>query len=367
MVPMSRVGPYREYQTYWHERNFGCRVRQFVYRGHRCVSLENELLRIVVATDKGADITEFLYKALDVELLWQSWNGLRRFEHFRPSTPLGAGHFREHYPGGWHEMLPNGPVPTEYRGAAFGYHGEVTLLPWDCAVVMDEPERVEVRFLVRTVRVPLVLEKVLILESGSATLRIRERLRSEAGQDVDVLWGHHPTFGWPFVERGCRVHLPACMVRVGDDPLPNSRVAPSQVRPWPFVQARDGGTLDLSEIPGPEAASQDFVRLEDLADGWFAVVNPRRELGFALSWDRELLPNLGFWQVLRGGSDYPWYGMNYLVALEPARDLASLADAASRGSAIRLGPASTVEMELEATVFRAPLEVRAVRANGIIE
>jgi hypothetical protein len=59
--------------------------------------------------------------------------------------------------------------------------------------------------------------------------------------------------------------------------------------------------------------------------------------------------------------------MNYLVALEPARDLASLADAASRGSAIRLGPARTVEMELEATAFRAPLEVRAVRANGIIE
>ena len=34
------------YQTYSHERNYGCRIREFVYRGHRCVSMENELLRI---------------------------------------------------------------------------------------------------------------------------------------------------------------------------------------------------------------------------------------------------------------------------------------------------------------------------------
>ena len=57
-------------------RNFGCRVRELVYRGVRCVSLENAHLRLLIAADKGADIVELLYKPLDVECLWQSRLGL---------------------------------------------------------------------------------------------------------------------------------------------------------------------------------------------------------------------------------------------------------------------------------------------------
>lgn len=49
------------YQTHTHERNYGCRLRESTYREHRCVTLENESLRVMVAADKGADILEFLH------------------------------------------------------------------------------------------------------------------------------------------------------------------------------------------------------------------------------------------------------------------------------------------------------------------
>ena len=147
---------YRQYQAYCHERNFGCRIRELLYRDHRCLYLENELLRILVVADKGADILEFLYKPIDMEFLWQSYNGLRRFNHYRPSNPLLDGHFREYYAGGWHEMLPNGAGPCNHRGAFFGQHGEATLLPWDYRIEVDEPGRVQVTFRVRTVRLPLL-------------------------------------------------------------------------------------------------------------------------------------------------------------------------------------------------------------------
>ena len=39
------------------ERNYGCRVSDsWTYRGLRAAVLENELLRIVILLDKGADI-----------------------------------------------------------------------------------------------------------------------------------------------------------------------------------------------------------------------------------------------------------------------------------------------------------------------
>jgi len=74
------------YLAYTHERNFGCRLREIVYRGHRCVTLENERLRLLVVADKGADLLERLYKPLDLELLWRSYHGLRRAGSGSPVT-----------------------------------------------------------------------------------------------------------------------------------------------------------------------------------------------------------------------------------------------------------------------------------------
>lgn len=363
---MSAIGDYRRYQGYWHERNFSCRVREFLYRGHDCVSIENELLRVVVAADKGADILEFLFKPLDIDFLWHSYNGLRRFEHYRPSTPLPSGHFREHYPGGWHEMMPNGPEPCTHRGATFGQHGEATHLPWTYEIESDEPERVSVRFSVRTVRLPILAEKVLSLETGASTLRVHERIRSEASQEVEILWGHHPVFGWPFLESGCRVYLPPCQILIGES-LPNSRLAPAQRSVWPFAVSASGEPMDLSIIPGPEVKSQDFIRLENFSEGWFSLVNPASQIGFAMRWDRQLFPVLGFWQIFRGALDFPWYGMNYLAALEPASELPSISYASGRNTALRLPAGGSIETELEATAFRSPLVVRIVKPGGMVE
>jgi hypothetical protein len=124
--------------------------------------------------------------------------------------------------------------------------------------------------------------------------------------------------------------------------------------------------LDLSFLPGPEAKTHDFVQLEGLASGWFALVNPEKEVGFALRWDVERFPVLGYWQLFRGGADYPWYGMNYLAALEPASALPSLAEAASKGEALTITPGIPLETTIEATAFRRPLEVRLVEYGGHI-
>jgi hypothetical protein len=61
---------------------------------------------------------------------------------------------------------------------------------------------------------------------------------------------------------------------------------------------------------------------------------------------------LGFWRVFRGAMDYPWYGMNYLIALEPACDLPSLSEAVRRGTALRLEPGVPLETELIAAAYQ---------------
>jgi hypothetical protein len=332
------------------QRNYGCRLRDFVWRGYRCITLENEILRVLVAADKGADILEFLHKPTDTECLWSSPAGLQS-QQFRPSCPLETGHFREYFAGGWYEMLPNGPAPCEHRGAKFGYHGEATLLAWDVAILDDEPEQIAVRFSARLNRVPLHVEKTMRLHAGGGSLVIEERIRNVSRQQVELLWGQHPTFGAPLLEPGTRVYLPKCEAVVAETVPPDARLAPGQRSSWPNLRSTDGELIDLSVIPTHDSASHDFIRLEKLDAGCFAVVNPHRRVGFALGFDHKLFPVLGYWRLFNGGPDYPWYGQHFLAALEPACDLPSLSDAAARGTAIVLDGGAAVSTTFEATVF----------------
>jgi hypothetical protein len=350
--------------AFTHDRNFGCRIRELVYRGHRCVSLENARVRLLVAADKGADILEFLYKPLDVECLWRSRLGLRPDEHLHFSSPLATGHFRDYFPGGWYEMLPNGPEPCVHRGAEFGFHGEATLLPWTYRIERDDPEEIRVSFQARLARIPLRVERTMTLRDNSGTVTITGRVTNEAAQTVDFLWGHHPTFGWPLVDEGTRIYLPACDAVVSMKTPAGTRLAPGQRHAWPMLQACDGSHIDLSVIPGPDAASHDFVRLEGLADGWFAIVNPSRRVGFALRWDRAVFPLLGLWQIWGGAADYPWYGLPHLLALEPVCELPSLAAAHAKGTALVLNGGQTLETTLEATVFEGAPAVTHVGPGG---
>lgn len=351
------------------ERNYGARLREFVHRGQRCISLENARVRWVVAADKGADIVECLYKPLDVECLWKSRLGLRDDRHLRASSPLPGGHFREHFPGGWYTMLPNGPQPCSHRGADFGHHGEATLLPWDYRITRDDPDEVEVVLHARLVRIPLRIERTMTLAADGGTLRIAERVTNESGQQVEMLWGHHPTFGWPLLAPGTRIHLPTGVVASTADAVPaGSRLAAGVSGPWPQLPAASSAdaVVDLSTLPPVGVPSHDFVRLDGFSSGWFALHNPENGVGFSLRWDVSTFPMAGLWMVWGGGPDHPWYGMPYLLAIEPASDLPSLDESVRLGTAIVLAGGESRETVLEATVFANDGTTPAFGPDGVI-
>ncbi len=59
-------------------RHYGCRITDdLVYKGMRALFLENDLLRIGILLDKGADLFQFLHKPTDTDFLWRSPLGLR--------------------------------------------------------------------------------------------------------------------------------------------------------------------------------------------------------------------------------------------------------------------------------------------------
>ncbi|MFH1088153.1 MAG: DUF4432 family protein, partial [Chloroflexota bacterium] len=295
---------------YQQERNYGCRISDaWTYRGLKTAILENELLKVVVLLDKGADIYQFVHKPSDVDFLWRSPWGVRDPRAYRPTGGSPVSQWLDFYEGGWQTVLPGGGFPSTYGGVELGLHAEANLLPWDSAIVEDTPDKVSLRCWVRCARTPIVAEKTLTLTRNSPVLTIHESVTNEGTERYPVVWGQHIALGAPFLGGDCVIDLPGGkLINHPQDSHPNNRLKAGFEGPWPFTQGKKGERLDLSKVPPPGVKAYDQSYIAEMPEGWYAVTNQKLKVGFAFAWTKEVFKYLWYWQSLGGGTGYPWYG-----------------------------------------------------------
>jgi Domain of unknown function (DUF4432) len=339
---------------YIYGRKTGCRISlEYTYRGMRVAFLENEALRVGVLLDKGADVFEFTYKPLDLDFLWQSPIEMRK--PFVATSALPEGAFHDYFYGGWQEVLPSAGWASEpYMGTFQGLHGEVSLLPFEAAVQEDSQEVVSLKTGVRTYRSPLRLERTMTLKRDIAALFIHEQLVNESEGEFAIMWGHHPTFGEPFLDESCMVTAPVKKVEVLAF-HPNDLWKPGGDYDFPMTpNQRTGQLQDIRKILGRETRSVDVVFFKELDEGWYSITNQNLGVGFGMAWDANLFKYLWMWQVYGGHNDYPWYGRTYNCALEPFTSYppAGVQNAIKNGSAYVMKPNEVIETDLVAMAFR---------------
>ena len=293
-----------------------CRILTETLAGWRAVVLENDQLRAVLLPDKGADLCELVHKPSGVQVLYQAHWGLQP-----PGAPplpgTGDLEFQWNYEGGWQELFPSANFACTYQGRVIPFHGEVATLAWEQTILEDTPEAVAVLFAVRCRQTPFRLERRLRLARGSATLEFDETITNESDASAHFVWGQHCVVGAPFLEAGCRLETPARVLYTPPALYElTSRLAPGQRGDWPLAPLRAGGTLDLRDVPGPEAHSHDGAFMTDLTGGWVAVTNPRLDLTFSLHWDAAVYPWLILWLPYGGCEALPLTGV-YALGIEP--------------------------------------------------
>jgi hypothetical protein len=320
-----------------------------------------------ILLDKGADVFEFTYKPRDLDFMWQSPIPLR--PAFVATSALPEGTFHDYYYGGWQEILPSAGWASEpYQGTYQGLHGEVSLLPFEAAVVEDTPEYVALRTCVRLYRSPLALERTMALKRDIAGLFIHERLRNEATGAFAIMWGHHPAVGAPFLDDSCIVQTPATTVEVLAYHV-NGLWETGVDFAFPKVKNRRTGDLqDITRVRARDAQSVDVVFFKDLTAGWYGLTNQRHGVGFGMAWDQELFRYLWMWQVYGGHTDYPWYGRAYTCALEPFTSYPpqGVKKAVDNGTAVIMQPDETLETELVAVAYQAE-GIKRICRDGTVE
>lgn len=186
----------------------------------------------------------------------------------------------------------------------------------------------------------LILRRRIEADLGGASIRIRDTVEN-AGL---VPWTHmllyHCNVGWPIVEEGAEIVIPATTVReIHDDP-----------------------PGDYRRIDAPAAAGFERVYEQDLGPGvdgrvTVAVVNRRRELAFVQRFRRDQLPIHNVWRMLAEGF--------YALGLEPATNRDSGRwEARARGELQTLAPGEQRHYELGLAVVEGADEIAAVESEA---
>lgn len=329
----------------------GCSISSGTVNGWRSLVLENGALRVVVLPDKGADIYELKHVDTGIDVLFKGPWGLRA-PGAQPLEGSGDDEFMWNYEGGWQELFPSVNDVCTYRGMRIPFHGEVASLPWEYEIVQSEGDEVSVRLWTRCRQTPYRLERLMRLRRGIPELVLEGTVVNESDEPAHFVWGQHCVLGPPFLEPGCRLELPA---RTIVTPLvlwepETARLAPGQREPWPDARLRSGDTVDLTEIPGPEADSHDDLFVTDLEAGWLSVRKPHPALTFRLEWDPAVFGWVVLWQPYGGARAKPLAG-SYALGVEPWTSRLTLEEAAGVGEAIELAGAGRFE-----TTVRARLE-----------
>jgi galactose mutarotase-like enzyme len=335
----------RFYSRRWH----GCRLDEFIWRGHRLIVMENELLRIGILASKGADIVEFRYKPQDLDVLWHAPQ-----PYLPPGQQIATvnrpqGNFLDYYPGGWQEVAPNAGPATSYENAQLGQHGEVALLPWDLRVVEDSESRVEIELSVETLRTPFRLMRRMSIVSGCSVLSLQERMTNLGEQRLPYQWGHHCAFGAPFLEGGCELMLPPCDVLEPEYARGlQRRFAVNCPGKYPELELASGG-LDRVDLVLPKSARcEDVLLFSELSRPECVLRNPSRKIEIRMAWDKNAFPYVWCWQVYGGSWGYPYYGRTYNLAIEPFNcPLEPLEEAARSGTVPFLGAGASADAQLE--------------------
>ncbi len=326
----------------------------WTYKQMPVIWMENDFLRIGILAGRGSDIFEFRYKPRDVDFLLRLHKGIKNpnldFSQLRDTN----NQFEDYYYGGWQEILPNSPA-FNYRGAALGQHGEVSLTPWKHAILENTPEKVVLKLWTRPLRVPILIEKTLTLVAGNATLSIAERLTNESRTALDVAWGQHIAFGLPFLKEGANISTNARKFEAETGMPEHRRFQPGLETDFPKAFNINGLEDDARIVP-PESAApySDLAYLSDFDEqGYYALKNEDKNVGFALQWDARIFKYLWYWQERYATQDAPWWGHTYAVALEPwtNRWRADPQTSIDAGEWLHLAAGEIVTTQLSASAF----------------
>jgi len=310
------------------DRRDGARVSDdLTCQAGKVLVLENDLVRVVCLPDKGADIVSFFNKSAGCQCLSAPFVMLPAGTSGTPVT--GDDFDRSIFV--WPEMFPVASDYGEYFGQVQPVHGEARYQSWRYDIIAAGPDQVAVKLRAEMQMTPFVLTRTMRLARDSATLVLDEEVENRGTEPLPIIWGHHPTFGQPFLEEHCRIYLPEGRLIDGD--------------------------RSMLEIDPPNSGGGNMFYCVDLAGGYYGLFNHRLNFGVGMRWDHDLFRVIWLWQGYNRKSGSPWFDRVYACAIEPVTSLPKQHKHFGDLKPIIVAPKQRITTGLEVFIFNDPSDL----------
>lgn len=325
-----------------HMQKKRCSYTEDTPYGVKTVYLENDLLRVGILPEKGADIFEFFYKQVPTEFMMRTGEGLKAFEG-RDFKHYPLKHYAEIYIGGWQDILPN-RAQWDHGSVGQTEEGESVGISWDYEVIVEEDKSVCLWCCAQLPNTPFLVEKRIELRDGAAAFTIKEQVTNVGTDTVRFTWTHHPAFGGDFLDERVEVMLPPCKAfNVGRYEADREKGLGAFEEEVESVTLPSGRKYNLLKVNPRGEGEGCYITLKDLEVPMAGLYNPDKSLGVQLEWDKKAFPYLRYWSCNTEKI--------YTVALEPSSSYFSHMDDSIRHNAfLSLGVGERLETWIKCSV-----------------
>ena len=321
------------------------------------LTIESDELRATINPNVGGTITAITHLGLGLSVLGKvPWDPVDE-----PIGRFGASdeaHWLSRYGGGWPLLFPNGGDACTVDGVFHGFHGEASISPWRATASDDRLELTR-----RFFTVPVEMRRELTVERD--LLILREYLRMNGSRPLEVMWGHHPTFGSDLLAGDVEITSGAKRVTADDlyDPATNPLIAG---RRWRLADAsRKGSGLSISagrEDRSPRWPTCTISTSPGSPSGGSTIVSLPPSPGMPIAF-----PVHGCGTSSAATAEAPWHGRGQLIGVEPntTHPANGLRDAQLRGSPLlQLQPGDELTSEMRLHVFKPSKRIMEVDGSG---
>jgi galactose mutarotase-like enzyme len=307
-------------------------IKEVVYRDLKGIQVENEVLKVTILPERGANIASIVYKPTNKEWLWHNTKPYKLPPYGAPFAEYDTSGFDDCFPTVSECLYPDSP----WENIKIPCHGELWTLPWECKIAQDKGE---VDCEVYGIRLPYHFRKVITLQKNR--IKINYTVKNLSPFPLKVIWAAHPLVA---VSPGMKILLP------------KDTIVKEDISPWKLTLEED--KMLSIEIGGPSSriAKKFFTEelsLPDDSAGWGAFYEPLTKEFILLTFPKETIPYIGIW-INQAGFPFLPEGGHYNAAIEPTScNAENIAEGNEKGNLIPLPPRSSRSWYLILTVGKA--------------
>lgn len=319
----------------------------WIYRGLRVVTLENDLLRIQLLPEVGAKIWQIAYKPLGADLLWNN-------PRIPPARHSIHTRYDDVWSGGWDELFPTDEEAL-ISDERYPDHGELWTGQWE-AEPFSTAEEVGVKLKFLTPISAIAIEKTIVLRRDDSRILFNHRFTNLGANPFPFLWKLHPALN---VSAQHRIDFPPMRV-VREPAFPGTLGQASMQFDWPVVNLSNR-QVDLRRAPDATERQLYFFYGTEMKAGWCALTNTATGLSCGLHYDPSVFPSCWLFASYGG-----WRNYNVAV-LEPCTGYPLNFDAlAAAGRQKILQPGEMLATDVLFTVQQGLTSVSHIDAYGKI-